>query len=222
MSARKKTGTNPQPKREDPKALKVAQQSTEAHSDVLTHVSLRPTVQAALTLKDYNKGLGELSLNTLVDDLAEQCDLTRDGDLGRAEAILTAQAHTLDAIFNNLARRAALNLGEYLNAADVYTRLALKAQAQCRATLETLATIKNPQPVAFVRQANIAHGPQQVNNGTGAADASRAGKTENQPNKVLEHRHGERLDGGKTGAAGDADSALETVGAVHRTENASG
>jgi hypothetical protein len=37
--------------------------------------------------------------------------------------------------------------------------LALKAQSQCRATLETLAAIKNPQPVAFVRQANIAHGP---------------------------------------------------------------
>ena len=42
-------------------------------------------------------------------------------------------------------------------------RLALKAQGQCRATLETLATIKNP-PVVFARQANIAQGPQQVNN----------------------------------------------------------
>ena len=27
---------------------------------------------------------------------------------------------------------------------DRYMRLALKAQAQCRATLETLATVKNP------------------------------------------------------------------------------
>lgn len=45
---------------------------------------------------------------------------------------------------------------------DKFTRLALKAQSQCRATLETLAVIKNP-PV-FARQANIANGPQQVNN----------------------------------------------------------
>jgi len=30
--------------------------------------------------------------------------------------------------------------------------LALKAQAQCRATLQTLAEIKNPHPVAFVKQ----------------------------------------------------------------------
>ena len=55
-----------------------------------------------------------------------------------------------------------------------YLRLALKAQSQCRATLATLAAVKNPQPVAFVRQANIAHGPQQVNNAA-AAEASRAG-----------------------------------------------
>jgi hypothetical protein len=41
-------------------------------------------------------------------------------------------------------------------------RMALKAQSQCRQTLETLATIKNP-PVVFARQANIAQGPQQVN-----------------------------------------------------------
>lgn len=44
---------------------------------------------------------------------------------------------------------------------DRFTRLALKAQGQCRATVETLAAIKNP-PVVFARQANIAHGPQQV------------------------------------------------------------
>lgn len=44
-------------------------------------------------------------------------------------------------------------------------RLALKAQAQGVRTLEVLGALKNPQPVAFVKQANIAHGPQQVNNG---------------------------------------------------------
>lgn len=81
------------------------------------------------------------------------------------KATLTAQAAAFDAIFTELARRGALNLGEYLSASETYLRLALKAQSQCRATLETLAEIKNPHPVAFVQQANIAHGPQQVNNG---------------------------------------------------------
>jgi hypothetical protein len=78
---------------------------------------------------------------------------------------LAIQAHTLDTIFNELARRSAANVGEYMEAAERYMRLALKAQSQCRATIETLAEIKNPKPVAFVQQANIANGPQQVNNG---------------------------------------------------------
>jgi hypothetical protein len=43
-------------------------------------------------------------------------------------------------------------------------RLALKAQSQSRATVETLAAIKNP-PVVYARQANFAAGHQQVNNG---------------------------------------------------------
>src|SRR5262249_46188418 len=51
----------------------------------------------------------------------------------------------------------------------------LKAQAQCRAALETLVDMKNPAPFAYVRQANIAHGPQQVNNAPPpAAEPSRA------------------------------------------------
>jgi hypothetical protein len=39
---------------------------------------------------------------------------------GRGEAMLIMQAHTLDAIFNQLAIRAALNQREYLDAADRY------------------------------------------------------------------------------------------------------
>jgi len=38
----------------------------------------------------------------------------------------------LDSFFTKMALRAALNMGEYLNAAETYMRLALKAQSQCR------------------------------------------------------------------------------------------
>jgi hypothetical protein len=62
-------------------------------------------------------------------------------------------------------------MGEHFDAFERYLRLALKAQNQCRATLETLAAIKNP-PVVFTKQANINHGNgnQQINNGTLASD----------------------------------------------------
>jgi len=85
-----------------------------------------------------------------------------EGVLERAEAMLTSQAHTLDAIFNNLARRA-VN-AEYMDHLDRYLKLALRAQSQCRATWESLITIKHPPVAGYVKQANIVHGPQQVNN----------------------------------------------------------
>ena len=84
-----------------------------------------------------------------------------EGDLRDPEALLTAQAMTLNTMFTNLADFA--TMAEHLDTHERYLRLALKAQAQCRATLEALAEIKNP-PTVIARQANIAQGPQQVNN----------------------------------------------------------
>ena len=184
---------------------------------------------AAMAIKEYGTPRygDKLEVMGLVNALSDQAKAVSDGKLDRAEHMLTVQAHTLDAVFNTLARKAAVNMGgrgEYLETAELYLRLALKAQSQCRATLETLALMKNPAPVAFVRQANIAHGPQQVNNGPApAGDPSRAGETENQQNKLVEAQHGERLDTGAAGTAsaanGAANTVLETVGTVHGTED---
>ena len=91
------------------------------------------------------------------------------------------------------------------------TRLALKAQSQARATAETLGLLKNPAP--YIRQANIAHGPQQVNNGTRPTHAD---NFQTEPNKLLEHQHGNHLDTGAQTATGRGHQALEAVGAVNR------
>lgn len=185
----------------------------------LARTTLRPSVKGAATIKEYSKRYGEPNLVALVGELSDQATAVNNGDLKRAEAMLTVQAHTLDAVFNNLAQRA-IN-AEYMDNLDRYLRLALKAQSQCRATLETLAALKNPASVAFVRQANIANGPQQVNNGV-AANAPRAETIESQPNKLLEHQHGERMDCRTASATGGTDSTLETVGAVNRPEDKPG
>jgi len=58
----------------------------------------------------------------------------------------------------------------YVPVAEPYLRLALKAQSQSRASIESLAQIKNP-PVVYARQAYLANGPQQVNNGVAAPRA---------------------------------------------------
>ena len=212
-------------KKVDPNALQLI--GKEADRDkLLAQTVLRPSVQAAATLQKWSAIGGELNLMALIEELSGQAKAVNGGDLVRAEGILAIQAHTLDAIFNNLARRAALNAGEYLGACETYLRLALKAQSQCRATIETLATIKNPAPVAFVRQANIAHGPQQVNNGVKpefpdqyAHARAHTGEIQNQPNELLEQTHGKRLDPRTTGPAIGTNSPMETVGAVNRAED---
>lgn len=170
---------------------------------------IAPTVQGAVTTQAFTKAFGETDLQALVEALRKENEKVRSGDLSRAENLLMTQAHTLDAIFNELARRAAINMGEYINAAERYMRLALKAQSQCRATLETLATIKNP-PVIYAKQANIANGPQQVNNGTLPAPVH--GETSIEPNKLLEHQHEQRLDTGSQGATIGTNPSMATVG----------
>ena len=151
---------------------------------------LSPTIQSAVGVHAWSKFAGEADLAETVADLREQVKEVQAGDMGRVEAMLYGQALTLQTIFTNLARKAVAQ--EYLKQFQVNLALALKAQAQCRATLEALAEIKNPRPVSFVQQANIAHGPQQVNNGgQGFSDTStrapaHAEKTEAAQNELLE------------------------------------
>ena len=145
--------------------------------------------------------------------MADEVEKLENGDLARCEAMLYGQAHALQAIFMNLALRAAMQ--EHMKHWEAFLRMALKAQNQCRMTLETLAAIKNP-PVVFVRQANIAHGPQQVNNAIVPGPVAPAAKPESLETELLEASNGERLDTGAAGTTGRADPRVEAVGAVHR------
>lgn len=186
----------------------------------LARLALNPPVHAALSIKAILALSDALDLPTLIHELSSRAKECHDGDLKSGEAMLTSQAHCLDAIFNRLVSMGAANLGSHLNAADTYLRLALKAQGQCRSTIEALAEIKNPTPVAFVKQANISAGPQQVNNGAQSQGSlPRAEKTFIEPTRLLEANDGERLDTGTAGAAAGVDSALETVGTVNRAAN---
>jgi hypothetical protein len=189
-----------------------------ARTKQLTEIALLPTVNASKVVASYASAThGDVDLCTLIHDLRAQCEQARAGDLQRGEAMLVAQAHSLDAIFTCMSLRAAR--AEYIPQLDTYLRLALKAQSQSRANWEALAAIKNP-PMVFAKQANFANGHQQINNSTPEAVA-RVGN-ENRPTELLEQDHGERLDTSKTSAAIGADSVLETLGKVHRAKVASG
>ena len=144
--------------------------------------------------------------------MEDEIKKVQNGDLSSLEETLTAQAMTLDKIFIEMSRRAAVNMGQYCDTAAVYMKLALKSQSQCRTTIQALADIKNPQPVNIVKQANIANGPQQINNCVTATDSG-AEKNQNQPNELLEVQHGsETLDSRATSETIRKDSAMATLG----------
>lgn len=204
-------------KTKKPKAVaKFPEPEEREKADAMAKLALRPSVNAAIVIEEYGKPFGDLDLAALVDSLGDAVQDVWDGDLKRCEAMLIGQAHSLQAIFANFARRAAK--AEYMDNMERYLRLALKAQSQCRTTLETLAAIKNP-PVVFARQANIAHGPQQVNNGVvpaGGATIAHAGSDETERTKLLEVEHGQRLDTRAASTAGNTDPAMATLGEIDR------
>jgi hypothetical protein len=208
-------------KKRDPNQITSAATPDEDRAVAVARAVLRPTVQASTTLQQYGKYYGELDVSGMVGCLTEQTSAVIDGDLTRGEAMLTAQAHTLDAIFNTLARQA--SKAEYMESQDRYLKLALRAQSQCRATWEALATIKNPPMVGYVKQGNIAHGHQQVNNAQSSArEAPRARENESSQDKLLEEKDGERVDTGTTGKTGRADPAMATLGEIDWAEDAGG
>ncbi|MFY7835213.1 MAG: hypothetical protein ACOVQ0_02875 [Novosphingobium sp.] len=93
--------------------------------------------------------------------LAEEIERAAKGDLGLANRMFTSQAITLDTMFTELARRAAENMGSYPQATERYARLALKAQANCRATLEALAKLHQPREQT-VKHVHVNEGGQAV------------------------------------------------------------
>jgi hypothetical protein len=200
-------------------AVKAAIESADRKRAMLVaEGTLVPSVQGAATIREYsNRLLGELQFKDVVTALGSISRTVVKGKLNCGEVMLAVQAHTLDAIFNRMARFAAE--AEYLNQAETYLKLALRAQAQCRATWEAISAIQNPPVVGYVNQANIAHN-QQVNNG---AEAPRAREEDAKPPiKLLEqtnHVPDKWLDRRAAQATGGMHPAMAAVGAIDRSEN---
>lgn len=184
---------------------------------------LRPNLNSTATISSFQAHVPHADLSEMLDELDVQTSRIWSGQLGRAEEMLSAQAHTLDAMFNTLAQKAATTMKSgHLPSTEAYLRMALKAQSQCRTTLEALAEIKAPKSATFIRQANIAE-QQQVNNGPtvngGTHKRAHEKNIEDSSDKLLEVHHGERMDSRTTSAAISDDPQLEAVGTVHRPKN---
>jgi hypothetical protein len=151
----------------------------------LADVGLDPIAAAMSTAHRFNKGtFGDVSLTDTFDSLSDKVAAFEKGDHSQQRAMLIGQSLALNAIFTELARRAALNMGEYINASERYMRLALKAQAQSRATVEALDRLTNgrEQTVRHVHVDN--RGGQAVIAETVQTGGQENGKSNGQPHAL--------------------------------------
>ncbi len=160
-------------------------------------IAIDPTIKAALTTHLYTANMTEIDPSALVKRVQELVKEVSVGDLSHFESMLASQAIVLDSIFHRLSSQAQQNIGHYASATDTYLRLALKAQAQCRTNIESLASIKAPKQ--YINQTNVAN-LMQVNS----------------THERLETSNGERLDFGAQTKTVRDDKELAALEVIDR------
>jgi hypothetical protein len=211
----------------NPMSLQFKQHENETHGKAHARMLASPSVNAAVTMFHYHPMKEGVNISDLVDEVGKQALTVREGCMDRPEAMLVAQAHSLDAMFMAFSQRAAANMNAgYLPAMETFMRMALKAQSQCRTTLEALSEIKNPRSATFIKQQNVAN-QQQINNGVATEPGANVPacaheKNITPTNELLENQHGKRMDTGTAAAPGAVNPRLATVAAVDRAKDAAG
>ena len=182
-------------------------QPDETEEQSLARTMISPALQSAATINEYVNSPVDLDLQAIIACLDKQVGQVKNGNFDSIEQMMLVQAYTLDVIANNLFRRSKNQ--EYLTQLEAYMKLGLRAQSQSRANLEALIGMKKPR-AELIKQTNIAHGHQQVNNFP---------EKENPPNELLENTDGDRLDFGKAATPIRVDPELATVATKHRPKN---
>lgn len=202
-----KTDTSPQPANNDNTTMSIE----TAHAKM----ALRSTANAAVTMANYNPMFDKLDIVALIDELSHSTTEVLNGKMDKCEAMLLNQAYALQSIFTSLSQKAVQQT--QLKYYNTFLKLALKAQSQCRTTLETLANLKKP-PTIFAHQANIAQGHQQVNNTTHAplpAD-NNSEKINFAQNELLETQDEQQLELRAQSQTSSSHPPLEAMEKVHR------
>ncbi|MCW5668669.1 MAG: hypothetical protein KIT86_03340 [Hydrogenophaga sp.] len=159
----------------------------------------------------------DVDIGAMMDCLEGSIQAVKAGDMSHLEAMLLAQATALQTLFTSFALKASRQ--QHLPNHQIFMTMAFKAQAQSRATLQTLVDLKCPRQPTFVKQANIAHGAQQVNNGVERATFdARARSSGVEKNGLLEDddEQANRVDARASGATGRADPSMATMDPLYR------
>lgn len=151
----------------------------ETEGQSIARVLLDPNMRHTFTALPFiQSGLGkDVEVPKAMDFIgvmASMANKAEAGDLASVSRMLVTQAVALDAMFGEFARRSSVNMGTHLDATERYARLAFKAQANSRATLEALTKLHQPRE-QIVRHVHVNEGGQaivadQVNHYAGGAE----------------------------------------------------
>ena len=185
--------------------IELKQRKDQTKEEALAEFNSKSEFLSTAVKESFNIGLGDdFSFQSTMQVLDRTIQQIQSGDLSKIEEMYISQAVALEAMFTTLARRAKAQ--EKLLQYETHMRFALKAQNQCRATLQALVQLKQPSNTTFVKQANIAQGHQQVNN--------LAEKNITPQNERLKGNYAE-LDTGTTTTPTGIDTTLEALGKIN-------
>ena len=213
----KSTGKKATPPR-DPQTLPIEGKQGDTMPVTKARAATKASINAVMVVNAFQGNImgKDVDLGELVTEMQTKFKEVNDGDLSTLEAMLVGQATALQTMFTSLTMKATNQ--EYLKNYQSFMVLALKAQAQSRATISALVDLKYPKQAAtFVKQANMTTGPQQVNNSCAGTPLhsgiqSGAGNIQSEQNKLLEADNGNYLDTRAQGAASRVNQTVGTVG----------
>jgi hypothetical protein len=213
--------------------LNINRQEGKSDTRVLAELAVGGIMNSLYVVKQASSDLAPIEVTEGYHAMQNHAEAIHSGKLQHMETMLISQAIALDSLFASMALRAQERMGkDQLHVMQAYMKLGLKAQSQCRTTLETLANIKNPRPYIQNNKAQY----QQVNNGAavegkGLSDQyaqahMRTRENQKSSNELLsardenliksnipalEAQHYETVDSGRTFKASRTDKELATV-----------
>jgi len=187
--------------------LKLKAVSNEPSGRTVSRHALDPAHRSSIShyeISDKEWYSSEISINDLVDELENLTESLSKSSSRDSKRMLAAQSVLLDKLFNMLSVKGALNAkAGNLAYATEYMKLALKAQANCRTTLQAISEINTPRQQ--ISQINMAENQQVIN--------------EFPPNELSGGSDELRTYRGSQRGSAPADSKVETLVEVNRSED---
>ncbi|MHB1947065.1 MAG: hypothetical protein ACYCQI_02980 [Gammaproteobacteria bacterium] len=171
-----------------------------------THLRNSMLISSLNIISLMRQGIDYESLGENMMNLTQLLNSTTDNK--PIEEMLLYQTYVLQAIFERAAEN--LHAFQFRPEHQSWGAIALKAQDQIRKTLATLADVRNPKRIAFIKQQTNA---MQVNVNT------KTPKIEKSANELIKEEAYATLDDKRTSSTITINSASEALEEVHRAND---